>query len=357
MAHNSYFKTILSYFQIMDIEKLRLYLKAEYHYQDTTKEIFLDKVETLFEGHRNSGDTELIIYPGICNADSKLCDGCGKKGYRLVGNHSKDYIDFIFIIEGEDIKDIFDCSNFKTDEEIINLGYQGYIYINPEDKVTFDKSPEYWSKVNAALEAYSEIITIPSRIVDFEELSYWVEKHAAINEKIGSYDVFRPRMKWSRFSMLYAELKEIRKYILENQNDFKIAKIEYENHTNEEQQIQWVIKFETLYKEAPFDLKYQLEIEEHYYIFQKRNPIYLQGEEFALAVFFLNTYQKNETELLSKYNTYTQEEEIALQNNNDIYNANIDVTSLHFHLKKRKAMEEIGIKIPFYLSKTNNSSL
>jgi len=357
MSHNSYLKIILSYFQTMDIEKLRLYLKDEYNYnyQDTTKEIFLNKVASIFEAHKNSGDTELLIYPGMCGANSKSCDGCGKNGYRFVGNNSKNYIDFIFETEGDDIKDIFDCSYFKTNEEIINLGNQGYIFINQDDKVTFNKSPEYWSKVNAATLAYSEIITILTRILNFEELNYWVEKHSVTNQKIGDYDVFQPRMKWSPFSSLYADLKEMRDYILNKLNDFEIARIELENASNEEQYIKWVLKFETLYKETPFDLKYRFEKKKHYYIFQERNPIYFYGKEFDLAVFFLNTFRENEMQLLSKYNTYTHEEEIDAFNNKDAFNSKADIKSLKFHLQKRKAMEEIGLTIPLHIAKTDES--
>ena len=164
-------------------------------------------------------------------------------------------------------------------------------------------------------------------------------------------------MKWSPFSSLYAELKEIKNYILNHLNDFEIAKSEHENATNEEQYLQWVLKFETLYVEAPFDLKYQFEKEEYYYIFQKRNPIYFHGKELTLATYFLKTYQENETALLSKYNTYTQEEEIDAFNNEGTFNAKTDITSLKFHLQKRKALGEIGITIPFYISTNNEETL
>lgn len=48
MKQNSYLKIILSHFNSMDIAKLRLYLKDEYTYQETTKEIFLMEVEKVF---------------------------------------------------------------------------------------------------------------------------------------------------------------------------------------------------------------------------------------------------------------------------------------------------------------------
>lgn len=113
----------------MDIANLRLHLKDEYRYQDTTKEIFLNEVEKIFEAYRYSGDAELIIYKGVCDGSNE-CDNCGKKGYRFVGNHSKNYMDLLFDVEGDDIKDIFDCLNLKTDVVIENLGLKADLDVN-----------------------------------------------------------------------------------------------------------------------------------------------------------------------------------------------------------------------------------
>jgi len=132
MDRNTYPKTIHGYFTSMDIAKLRLHLKDEYTYQDTTKEIFLNEIESVFEAHRNSGDSELLIYEGAC-VGSKTCDNCGVKGYRFVGNHSKNYMDLLFEIEGDEIKDICDCMHFKTDVHIEDLGIKADIDVNLYD--------------------------------------------------------------------------------------------------------------------------------------------------------------------------------------------------------------------------------
>jgi hypothetical protein len=66
MPHNTYKQRILSFFTSMDIDKLRIFLKDEYTYQNNTKDTFLNEIEDVFEAHKNSGDTELIIYKGAC---------------------------------------------------------------------------------------------------------------------------------------------------------------------------------------------------------------------------------------------------------------------------------------------------
>jgi hypothetical protein len=50
----------------MDIEQLRFHLK-DYHYQDTTKEVFLNELEKVFVNFQHARDTALIIYEGKFN--------------------------------------------------------------------------------------------------------------------------------------------------------------------------------------------------------------------------------------------------------------------------------------------------
>lgn len=124
----SYLKSILHSFTQMDIDQLRHFLKDEYTYEETTKEIFLKEIESIFEAHRNSGDTELLLYSGVCAG--KTCWNCGKNGFRFVGNNSKNYTDLIFEIEEDDIKDIFSCAQFESIEKIEGLGIKADFDIN-----------------------------------------------------------------------------------------------------------------------------------------------------------------------------------------------------------------------------------
>jgi len=120
--NNTYIQSILNYFTSMDIDNLRLHLQDKYTYEDTTKELFLNQIASVFEAYKYSGDTELLLFEGACNSDGKNCPNCGIKGYRFVGNNSKNYMDFLFETEGDDIKDIFSCEQFKTIVEIEDLG-------------------------------------------------------------------------------------------------------------------------------------------------------------------------------------------------------------------------------------------
>lgn len=132
MSKMTYIQSILNFFTSMDINSLRYFLKDEYTYEDTTKEIFLDKIESIFEAHRDCGDTELLLYKGACA--STTCENCGMSGYRFVGNHSKNYMDLLFEIDGNDIRDIFECVQFKTDVNIENLGMKADIDVDLDEQ-------------------------------------------------------------------------------------------------------------------------------------------------------------------------------------------------------------------------------
>jgi len=140
MDNGSYIQTILKAFSSMDIDILRNQLKDEYSYEETTKEIFLNEIDRFFRRRKNAEDSKLLIYEGKCNG--KNCPNYGMKGYRFVGNHSRNYIDLVFITKKDDIINIFSCDNFYTDTEIEDIGIKVDININLDDKHSFDKTPE-----------------------------------------------------------------------------------------------------------------------------------------------------------------------------------------------------------------------
>ena len=351
MSPTSYLQSILSYLTSMDIAKLRLYLKDYYTYQETTKEIFLNEVEEIFEAHRNSGDSGLLIFEGACAG--KKCENCGKKGYRFVGNHSGNYMDLLFETEGEDIKDIFDCVQFKAGQDIQGLKTKADIYIPLDEQVIFNKTPEYWSKVQDAIAAYSEIITMPPSKLNFEELNNWLDKHSGLNVLIGNYDVFQPNMKWSPFSRRYDSLNKIRRYMFKQINEFIEANYLINQIQTEVDLINWLLKYDKIYENAPIDLKYDFELVDDNFRYNERNPIIFSGDEFLETISFFDYYHTKYYEILSKYSIYSQEEESENFSNKTFDNERLDIYSLRFHLERRLSLEKIGIHIPLYINQAN----
>ena len=349
MKTKSYIQTILANFASMDIDNLRLFLKDEYTYQDTTKELFLNEIASIFEAHKNSGDTELIIFKGKCVG--KTCENCGKQGYRFVGNHSRNYLDLLFEMNGEDITDIYSCAQFNTFEQIDDLGTRTRIVINIDNQVDFDKTPEYWSAVYAATKAWSEIITTPPRQVDFDELCYWIDKNAVAYSLTESYEVFDEEMTWSPFSNLYADLTAIRSYISDHMEEFKLANFQSKQIQTEQDLIDWIVKYEDIHAEASSNLKYCVVKERGNFRLFPKNPILLCDPIFDDTFSFFKFFQGHFDDIFLKYSTYIDEENSIFYNTGRSRidgNANF---SLKFHLAHRKAMEELGTDVPFYLNK------
>jgi hypothetical protein len=353
MPQTTYRQTILSYFASFDIANLRIHLKEEYSYQDTTKFIFLSKLDQIFNKFKNAGDSELLIYPGACAG--KACDNCGVKGYRFVGNYSKNYIDLLFVIISDDIRDIFYCSSFNPDVELDGLQRKESIFIDKDDLVTFHKTPEYWEKVFAAYNAYSELVEDPPKPFDYDFLSHWLNKYSELNSKLGKFSYLNPTMKWSSFSRLYDELIAVRVYIPTH-----ILAILHANYTlahakTEDERIAWVLKHETTHEKIPFLFKRSFDKEGENYIMTNQNPVLiLTGKVFIEALNFAVTYKEQQAELLQKYTTYTSEMEAEILNNTNFDEEGNNVFSLRFHLERREEIEKLGENIPLFINEKRN---
>lgn len=335
----------------MNITMLEVVLKDEYSYQDTTKELFLEKLNEIFEKHKNNGDTILFHYQGACAAEKKLCSNCGKRGFRFVGNHSNNYLDLIFEMEEDDVKDLCYCTIFETDEKLEDLKNSTSIDINEDDKVTFHKSPEYWIKVNAANDAYSEIITSPTKLLDFEEVCYWVDKHSFTNSKIGDYCILEPEMKWSKFSCIYDDLNQIKIFIANNLQEIIEANKALKLVVSEQDLIDWVIKQEPIIKAVAYDLKYNFEKCNQYFISKRPNYIHLHGNVFNQVFSYLKAFKTHNTALLDKFRVYTFRECIKIDNEREWKENNVDLFSLSFQLKARRELESQGIVVPYFIEK------
>ena len=344
----SYIQSILHAFFLMDITILRRYLKNEYTYEEATKEIFLNEIEAIFEAHRNSGDTELLLYPGVCNG--KTCENCGKKGYRFVGNHSNNYVDLIFETEGDDIKDIYSCGEFKSDKEIPGLGTRAFIYINVDDRASFRKTPAYWARVYAAQDAYDELVKDPPRQLNFDEMKYWMDKHADLYNRLDGDNIFQSPKRWTSFLMCYYYLKEIVLFVSENQDEIRQANRLFKEISGEKELIDWILKYETVYEKGTLDLLLMSVKDGGEIYFKMADQYFFSGEIFTEAMKFIDSFFNNNIKLLEKYSIYTSNEEDELRSpkNRDLDISKID--TLSFHLEKRQEFGELGINIPLFIN-------
>jgi hypothetical protein len=112
----------------MDIEMIEAFLDVNKTYQDMQKDTFLSKLNNVFEFFKLSGDTYLASYQGKCNNCFK-----NKIGYTFIGNYSFNYISIIVDSENGNINDMFECSDFKNNDQYQFLNKKLYI-----DNMFFD---------------------------------------------------------------------------------------------------------------------------------------------------------------------------------------------------------------------------
>ena len=344
-------KHIIEAFAEMNIAALEILLDDTKTYQDATKEVFLEKLEELYLAHKKIGDDYFIAYPGKCGADYSRCENCGKTGYRFVGNHSHNYFDFIFELVDEKINDdIYHCSRFETTETIENLESKASLEFDEDELAYFVKTPEYLYKVNAAREAFSEISTTPPQLLDYEQLSYWVDKCAILSERIGEFDIFEPIMKWTPFASLYSDLKEIKDYLHLNFKPIQNANEEYKTLQTEQNFIDWLVKHYTIFNQAPFNLACRLTLAKSVVncFIDINTNVFFHGQEFLEAYHFFKNYQTKNEELLKKYRVYNDEEYWEKWNDNNFKD---DLSNLNYHLQQRDALSKIEIEIPFHIIK------
>ena len=341
--NQSYTQQILNCFAEMDIDKLRFYLKDEYSYQDTTKDIFLEELGKLFTDAKNSGNLELLIYKGQCSSDT--CPNCGKGGYRFVGNESKDYFDLIF--EGTDeISDIYDCSNFCTNDDTGELSSKGAININEDETIDFIKTPEYLIRLSAAQAALEEMTADVKRIITFDTAKYWLQKHTELYYRLGGYDVFVGPRKWTQFLYLFYELDQLNEYISKYYDPLLKANKTFSIIDSEQDSLDWLMRYEQMKEKTPFEAKYGVEQILGYFKMKWPPTIFIGGETYKMLFDFIENYTQIYSEMFNKYCIYTTEEynELYIGDNSQEQTENIDLIS--YHLQRRKEAEEIGVTYP-----------
>jgi len=332
----------------MNIDELQFYLKDEYSYQDTTKEVFLNEIARIFNEHKKAGDTELLIYQGKCAGEG--CDNCNKGGYRFVGNHSSDYLDLIFVMDTDDIKDIFDCSGLKTIESHKELQDKASIDILSDDLITFNKTSEYWANVNAATAAYKEVMTACPRILTYDEMCYWLDRHAITIKDIANSDFINSRMRWGTFTKLYEKLSDFREYMAVYETAFSRANDSFKQVAEEKDLITWMLEYETMFSKVPYYFRFGILKDGEGYKSEHIDSIIFMGARFIEAFRFIANYYKHHLAVLNKYGIYTDDEipEVIGHKEYD-FKAN-PVYSLKFHLEKRVEAAGLGIHLPFSLN-------
>jgi hypothetical protein len=341
----SYVETVKECIQKMDIEKLRLILKDEYSYQDTSKDVFLEELDGYLECHKSYGETELLMYKGVCGKET--CPNKGKGGYRFVGDITGNYMDFIFEEEGDDIKDIYTCEELSCNADCGDLDSRATFYIQLDKRNSFERTLDYELKLQAAMSALDELFNDKVCDMDLDKVKYWLEKHKKTHLKIGEDDPFLPIMKWTAFSALYKEFSNLLEFIDGYGEQIQSA-YDKRPDDNEERLIAWIIEHEELYKKIPRELPLSVYFLNTYDGKSKNLELNFTGIEVIKLFAFMDFHTENYNRLFEKYNSLTIKERDDLCNEDIDFACNI-FPRLSFHINRRKELAKEGISIPLYL--------
>jgi hypothetical protein len=114
LSPRNQYEAVIYFMAHLDIEMVSSLLDDNKTYQDFPKYLFISKLIKVFEQFEKAGDRVLSLHKGGCAGCSKGC-----RGFTFLGKQGH-YMDILFLMEGNEIKDIYECSKFENDEEVAN---------------------------------------------------------------------------------------------------------------------------------------------------------------------------------------------------------------------------------------------
>jgi hypothetical protein len=235
---------IIESIQNMDLDMLDMLLDDEKVYQGTTKKIFIEKIEDIFQWFKREGNTFLHSYNGKCSKPDCINKGCS--GVFFIGNLKKFHIDLIFKEIDNEIIDVFQCDNFKTNKRIWEFDEQEDIIIFDDEKVSFKSTLDFLIENQKYKHAVEEIEQLSDSIISSAIYSNWLTKYKDLRL---SFDESKHNRfyNFNKFNNLYYVFEELLK-CLENIDFAKKALIELEsfNVDDVDMGIIWVNKYQWL---------------------------------------------------------------------------------------------------------------
>ncbi len=238
-------ETIVQAITAMDLVSLELILDENLTCQDATKEIFLNKLNEIFDEVKKSKDT-LQSYSGKCG--SKDCSNHNKNGMLFCGRNSGKH--FNLIIEEDDnenVKDLYYCNVFKCnfEDKVNKKGKPLKILIYEDEKANFNPSSHY-NYINAtSLKAISDLSNFKYETISKNELLDWLQEYF---DFYGSKPIFDFRYKNEHnFYKIYRRAVDLKKYLTLDEDCAKAMRL-YDTllEENEMNLLKWLAEHEHL---------------------------------------------------------------------------------------------------------------
>ncbi|MGZ9676401.1 hypothetical protein [Flavobacterium sp. GNP001] len=317
----------------MNCKAIELILEDKITYQDTTKTIFLQKLQEVFKEFQNK-DNKLLAYEGKCNSDE--CINKNKKGIAFVGNKSGRYINFI-IEEDEvcSVKGIYNCSDFYTDKRVIDENKRQLNFIIYDDeKVTFVPSASYDYLKNKSITALNEMRQLNDSEISKDQIITWIKRYEELYDVIDRINNF---YKYHHsFYWLYEHINQIFQFLM-IENEAKIAIDEFKSITldNEIDLLKWLVKQEHLYNDLILLFGNVVSVESlktGKCVLHEDYTVYFKTSILQNCIDLQELLDKYYYEKLNKYNTLSPAEQ---QNQTPFDDDYEETSSLKYHLQLR----------------------
>jgi tetratricopeptide (TPR) repeat protein len=275
----------------MNIVALESLLDDFRTYQEATKEVFLGKLNEIFERFREDKDTRLNAFAGSCN--SKECDNnFGCSGLAFVGNVSNNALNLILKESENNFIDIFDCSKFKINNKNVKPIDNYEIDIKRDEEAKFSPFPERAEMFNKCKTAYNEIVNPSIDLLTKNKISNWLNKHAEFHSTIGyNAGVYASAF---NFYNLFRLLKSIETHIsFEVQSKNAIEEFNTIDKSEDSELQKWLLKYENLEEEiVKLELSFKDNGEIKYRKNQKRFNIKIDLNEIQYGLQFSKIFDK-----------------------------------------------------------------
>jgi hypothetical protein len=317
----------------MDSNALELILEDNFSYQDTTKTIFLEKLDEVFNEFKKE-DNKLIAYQGKCN--SKECSNTNKNGFCFMGNKSGRYINFI-VEENENgsIKDLCTCHDFCTNEKVIDKNKEKMSYfIFFDEKVDFVQSPDYIYSNNKSISAIKELMQFNDAEILKEDIISWIKKYEDLYNTMDFADMFYKNL--APFYKCFGHILKIYEFLLiEKEASIALQEFASVNVEDEMTVLRWLVKFEHFHYKLILlhpNVVSEGSINSGRTNLHQDFNIYFKTEILKNCIGLEEVFDKYYYEKLNKYNTLSKEE----QDNQIPFDDDYEKTSsLKYHLEIR----------------------
>jgi hypothetical protein len=192
------FEAVLYSIKDMDTDMLDTILDDEILYEKASKNVFLNKLNAVFDSFKAKGDTSIILEKGKCTCEK--CQMENKEGYMLIGNISRDCLNLMFELnEKQRVSDIYcACASgtfdeyseryFRPEKTDLKLSERERIDYYRDELFAFEPSDYYLNISASCKDAFEEINIGIEREIDIETINKWITDYKDLNKKVNFYE-------------------------------------------------------------------------------------------------------------------------------------------------------------------------